>query len=260
MRFQQGVLCAGFHLGRCASWDLGGSPHTLNARKAIVGLMRSRGHDLGDATVGLTSNRRHLVSLPENLINKIIGAVVHVALEGYHACKLCDPHAAVWWGNFWRSGVCDLTTYPKEKIGLFVAKKDAGQPPTSHRGLSPNETFKPPPSFVRMVSTEGLGRIETPLDCRIERHEMFAATADVKDYFHSMKRPRWMHPFSSLSPLTAQEVHVVGRIVDGIPLITTALVHQHKRHSASRCCEDSPHDNPSCLCGSFEDQVLAFGV
>ena len=26
------------------------------------------------------------------------------------------------------------------------------------------------------------------------------------------------------------------------------------------CCEDGPHDDPSCLIGSFEDQVLAFGL
>ena len=28
---------------------------------------------------------------------------------------------------------------------------------------------------------------------------------------------------------------------------------QHKRQSASRCCEDSPRDDPSCLCGSCEN-------
>ena len=35
---------------------------------------------------------------------------------------------------------------------------------------------------------------------------------------------------------------------------------QHKWLTASRCCQDCPHDVPSCLCGSCEDQSLAFGV
>ena len=42
-------------------------------------------------------------------------------------------------------------------------------------------------------------------------------------------------------------------IMDG--LRSFVEIDNHKRHSASRCCEDSPHDDPSCLCGSFEDQV-----
>ena len=42
--------------------------------------------------------------------------------------------------------------------------------------------------------------------------------------------------------------------------VWSGFLDEHKRHSASRCCEDSPHDDPSCLCGSFEDQTLAFGV
>ena len=44
------------------------------------------------------------------------------------------------------------------------------------------------------------------------------------------------------------------------PARASPLSSKHKRHSASRCCDDSPHDDPSCLCGSFEDQTLAFGV
>ena len=34
---------------------------------------------------------------------------------------------------------------------------------------------------------------------------------------------------------------------------------QTQAQSASRCCEDSPHDDPASLCGSFEDQDFAFG-
>ena len=40
----------------------------------------------------------------------------------------------------------------------------------------------------------------------------------------------------------------------------TSMNRQHQQQSASRCCENSPHDDPSCLCGSFEDQVLKFGA
>ena len=41
--------------------------------------------------------------------------------------------------------------------------------------------------------------------------------------------------------------------------IVWSMIGYFKRHSASRCCDDSPHDDPSCVCGSFEDQVR-FGV
>ena len=54
---------------------------------------------------------------------------------------------------------------------------------------------------------------------------MFAATTDVKDCFHRMKAPSWMHPFFSLSPLATQDLYVVGRVVDGIPHLNSMLVH-----------------------------------
>ena len=53
-------------------------------------------------------------------------------------------------------------------------------------------------------------------------------------------------------------LHVFALCIGGDSLWSFGRASQHKRYSASRCCEDSPHDDPSCLCGSFEDQV-AFG-
>ena len=52
-----------------------------------------------------------------------------------------------------------------------------------------NEHFKSP-SSVRLDSLEVLGKTETPTDSRGMRPTMYAASADVKDCFHSMETPK----------------------------------------------------------------------
>ena len=70
---------------------------------------------------------------------------------------------------------------PTAKIGPVVAKQDAGERQcriVDVRRLKKHISPLPP---VRLVSTEGLGRIETPPDSLAERLTLFAATVDVKD-------------------------------------------------------------------------------
>ena len=52
-------------------------------------------------------------------------------------------------------------------------------------------------------------------------------------------------------------LHVFALCIGGDSLWSFGRASQHKRYSASRCCEDSPHDDPSCLCGSFVDLPTA---
>ena len=104
--------------------------------------------------------------------------------------------------------------YPEEKIGLFVVMIDAGETPTSHRGRPPIKwTFQ-------VASFRAAGFDEGFVQDRETRWPSWAflATADVKDCFHSMKTPKWMHPFFSLAPVHAQVPSVVGKMVEGVSL------------------------------------------
>ena len=94
----------------------------------------------------------------------------------------------------------------KKRIGLFVVKKNVrkrqrlivcGRRSNEHFTSLSTPSPPPPSPLVWLVSTEGLGRIMTPLVSRGVRPSKFAATADVKDCFRRVKTPRWMYPFFS---------------------------------------------------------------
>ena len=74
-------------------------PPTHQIRAASIRLLRGRGHDLEDATVGVTSCRSDLVSLLEKLrdcpvINEVIDAEARVALEEYQE-RMSRDHVAL---------------------------------------------------------------------------------------------------------------------------------------------------------------------
>ena len=170
------------------------------------------------------------------VINVIINAEARVALEEYQERMLCDPLGARleedsgrlfglittlqpggWCEHFWRLA-CAISRCTHRK--MFVGKKDVEKRQHLIADARQSiEQLKPPLPTVWLVSTEVLGRIETSPGSGGERPTIILATTDVKDCFRWMKTPRWMHPFFSLSTLTAHGAQCrrrLGRTVDWI--------------------------------------------
>ena len=168
---------------------------TLNAQTAFVLLLHGHGSSVGAREhVGPTSCRRDLLGLPREPARLSHDQRVHRCSGARRSVK----------------SACSVMSSEREKSKSEDAETDpiqrhnhAEYPRLIRRLLEvgmcdlamylegkPIKRAFQVGSLLRMVSTKGLGQVETPPDSRGMRPTMFAATADVKDCFHRMRTPR----------------------------------------------------------------------
>ena len=122
-----------------------------------------------------------------------------------------------------------FTLNPVEFIGVFfVFKKDMFHLRMITDARRSNCHFGDPPP-VRLLTGEGLASLQIDVDPAGDFDSINAsgfwnsvslclAVADVDNCFHRMVMPPWMSKYFSWQPAKAEELHLVGKVVDGVTL------------------------------------------
>ena len=141
--------------------------------------------------------------------------------HGGPCCAATERRTRAWCGSFWRSASATSRCAPRNKICLFEAKKDT-ETPLSHRWTLVEQMII---SSRTLVSTEGPGRIETPLSAQEFSvvGKMVDGLAREKHFGAHMVCCRGASPgLSTLQSVSSRGCPPFGRIGRGLRLLQDA--------------------------------------
>lgn len=114
-------------------------------------------------------------------------------------------------------GMVVFTTKPKVVNGIFGTPKSGGAIRLVVDGRRANAAFAPSPK-VELPTPDLLARLQADSD-----KVLYAAKADLDNYYHRIRVPAWMHPYFALPSVRAGDVGIQTDR-DGNPLAADAEV------------------------------------
>jgi hypothetical protein len=114
-------------------------------------------------------------------------------------------------------GMVVFTTKPKVVNGIFGTAKSGGAIRLVVDGRRANAAFAPSPK-VELPTPDLLARLQADPD-----KVLYAAKADLDNYYHRIRVPAWMHPYFALPSVQAGDVGVQAD-QDGNPLPADAEI------------------------------------